>query len=934
MNNFTNYFKKLSLFLMVAIGFCYDAQAQELLLNPTSTVYELNPDIPEYVCPYFDTLQLLREDSIRDSEGISPARFAKAFDFNFSTSNSGTWESVGDVHIWRYKITSYNAYSMMTVLEDINIPENAGIFIYNEDMTHVVGPITSSVNQYGVYASELIRGASIIIELIIQGEYRIDNPYFTITEAAHDYYDFYGYVFYNDKSKFAKRIDDCINKDINCPIGADWQTHKRSVALMVSRFKVRRDIGDEVERDMGYCTGATINNTNFDGKSLFLTANHCFDNLSRPQNTVFYFNHESKECGSKKDNALSYTVSGATIKSSNGYSDFALLELHSRVPSSYQPYFAGWDKSGESPANGVGIHHPAGNLKKIAKEIDPIFPNTTTSYYPELQYTFAVNSLWRLNFDEGGIIGGSSGSPLFNQNKKIVGQLLGGVIGCSTQKDYGRLSVSWNHGSTPSTRLKEWLDPTNQNPDEILGYVPAGWRNVYLTNWNPAPIAANKIYPGVKSIAVGEGNQVFYRGEDNKMQVYYFNTNTNNWVHDWVRGWNIPNYELIAGDVVVGSGNQLFYRGTDGKIHTYYWSGGTWHHNWLTGPNSPSNENVSAVPGSIAVGNGNQVFYRGTDNKMHVYYWTPSGWQHVWIVSGAPSWQNVAGDIVVGTDNNQNQVYYRGTDGKMQVYYFDFSSNQWLHGWIANNWGPSSENVSSIPGSVTVSSNNQIFYRGTDDLVHVHYFGSGSWHHGWMVNGAGNDQKISGGISAGENGQIFYRGFDGKMHVYWYNSSTSQWVHDWLENSWQAPFAHNIAGSIDVGEQNQVFYRGTDGLCRVYYFDGGYMQRPSENYNYGMEGVKTQPLIPIYEAKFDLTVYPNPVQDLINVVITNNDDNKFEIILADFTGRVLLKEEKTINKGINKIDIQLNESIGQGVYLLKARNLSTNEQKVVKVSKL
>lgn len=104
------------------------------------------------------------------------------------------------------------------------------------------------------------------------------------------------------------------------------------------------------------------------------------------------------------------------------------------------------------------------------------------------------------------------------------------------------------------------------------------------------------------------------------MQVYYFNTSTNQWVHDWVRGYSIPSYEYIAGDVVVGEGIQLFYRGTDGKIHTYYWSAGSWHHDWLTGWNNPGYENVSAVPGSIAVGNGNQVFYRGTDNKMHVYY--------------------------------------------------------------------------------------------------------------------------------------------------------------------------------------------------------------------------------------------------------------------------------------------------------------------------
>src|SRR5690625_3392865 len=86
-------------------------------------------------------------------------------------------------------------------------------------------------------------------------------------------------------------------------------------------------------------------------------------------------------------------------------------------------------------------------------------------------------------------------------------------------------------------------------------------------------------------------------------------------------------------------------------MQTYYWSNGVWHHGWLTGWNSPNHENVSAVPGSIAIGNGNQIFYRGTDNKMHTYYWTGSGWEHAWVGSGAPNWQNVAGDIVVDKFN-------------------------------------------------------------------------------------------------------------------------------------------------------------------------------------------------------------------------------------------------------------------------------------------
>lgn len=608
MNNFTKLlFRKLSLVLMLNF-LSINLFAQEKLLNPTSTIYQLDSDILEYLCPDFNIDSMKTEDSLNVIKGFLPSRFAKKFDVNLSTANSGSWIEINDLKVWRIRLTSNNAFSMMTMLENINIPENSSIFIYNDSMTTMIGPITFPVNEYGVYPTELIPGASIIIELVIAGEYESTRPYFTITSISHDYYDFYKY---KDKSDFAVKIDECINKDINCPIGADWYTHKRSVALIVYNG--------------GYwCSGALVNNTSNNGKALYLTANHCIDNNTMANSSVFYFNHESKECGSKKENGNNYVISGATLRSSNGHSDFALLELHGRLPSSYYPYFSGWDKSGTNPQRGIGIHHPSGNLKKIALENDPFTPNAISRNYGSAGI-FSPNTLWEVRYDEGGVTYGSSGSPLFNQDKKIIGQLLGGenASGCNNRKDYGRLSVSWNHGSTPSTRLKEWLDPNNSNPNEILGYIPEGWRNDWLTGWSQP--SSHKAHSQVKSIAVGEGGQVFYRGTDNKMQVYYFNTSTNQWVHDWVRGWSVPSHELIAGDVVVGEGNQIFYRGVDGKIHTYYWSAGSWHHDWLTGWNSPSYENVSAVPGSIAVGNGNQIFYRGTDNKVHTYYWDASG---------------------------------------------------------------------------------------------------------------------------------------------------------------------------------------------------------------------------------------------------------------------------------------------------------------------
>ncbi len=61
---------------------------------------------------------------------------------------------------------------------------------------------------------------------------------------------------------------------------------------------------------------------------------------------------------------------------------------------------------------------------------------------------------------------GSSGSPLFDNNHRVIGQLHGGPSACGQTGDglsdcYGRIAVSWNGGGTAATRLKDWLDPGN-----------------------------------------------------------------------------------------------------------------------------------------------------------------------------------------------------------------------------------------------------------------------------------------------------------------------------------------------------------------------------------------------------------------------------------------------------------------------------------------
>ena len=92
---------------------------------------------------------------------------------------------------------------------------------------------------------------------------------------------------------------------------------------------------------------------------------------------------------------------------------------------------------------------------------------------------------WELGTTESG----SSGSPLFSDTGKIIGQLYAGqsnCIGTENNNDYdiyGRFGISWDAGQNPSSRLKDWLDPlgTLDKPQQRLCKIYLGVPDNLLT---------------------------------------------------------------------------------------------------------------------------------------------------------------------------------------------------------------------------------------------------------------------------------------------------------------------------------------------------------------------------------------------------------------------------------------------------------------------
>jgi hypothetical protein len=452
------------------------AQAQ---IQHGGTPYSFTNDVPGNVpvetMPSVDVEALLAEDQAeRESDQPIPPRFGAALEVSLDVGNAGQWTELPDGdRLWRLRIATQGALSINLIFDQYQLPPGGELFIYNEDQSTVLGAFTAANNKpYGRFSTLPVEGAVITLEYFEPAEYHGETA-LGVSKVIHAYRD----LFDRASAKSSKAFGDsgsCHNNVI-CPKWNNWQDEKRAVALIINGGGQR------------ICTGALVNNERQDLTPYFLSANHCYDN--NPHDWVFWFNYESSSCSNPSSEPAHNGVSGSALKARDSASDFLLLELYARPPKSYDVHYAGWSNINTPSQSSVGIHHPNGDIKKISLDNDPA---TSAAYQGG-----SGNTHWEVSWDDGVTAVGSSGSPLFDQNHRIVGQLHGGTSYCSTPSApdwYGKFSVSWNNG------LAVYLDPDNtgiHTLDGINDLRPYAPTNLQITNtgnyndyvrldWNPS----------------------------------------------------------------------------------------------------------------------------------------------------------------------------------------------------------------------------------------------------------------------------------------------------------------------------------------------------------------------------------------------------------------------------------------------------------------
>ncbi len=400
-----------------------------------------------YVLPAIDSGQIRLADERRAAAGQVP-HYAQPIEVEIDPfGDAGTWEVGGqaqqgpEMARWRLRLVSSGALSLNLAFTRYRMPPGGSLELISTDGRYRVGPLTARDNEgHGELWTPPVPTEDLVLELRLPVD-EIDGLELDLSQVYHGYAGF---------GESGPRSGAC-HRDVACPEAEPWADQARSVALLSvagSRF----------------CSGFLVNNTALDGRPFLITANHCGVTPRNARSVVVLWNYQRGACGDEVqgDGARGTEVNvgefqtGAIWRAAHRPSDTLLLELDDS-PGPFGVYYAGWDRSPADSVRSAVIHHPNTDLKRISFDFD----RTITTLHLDAESRPGGDHIRIAEWDMGSTEGGSSGAPLFNQDKRVVGQLHGGYAACGDPRAdwFGRLSAAWAGGDRPRARLSDWLDP-------------------------------------------------------------------------------------------------------------------------------------------------------------------------------------------------------------------------------------------------------------------------------------------------------------------------------------------------------------------------------------------------------------------------------------------------------------------------------------------
>jgi hypothetical protein len=306
---------------------------------------------------------------------------------------------------WSTVIKVEKAHRLRLHLQNAVLPEGVTLWVYGAGQTPI-GFGRELLDERGNLWTPSVRGETVYLDVEVPANNAAAS--FMISEVLE----------LVDVKLSSIRPEDsptCL-VDATCVSSSTFSQIASAKKAIASLFFVTSDGG-------AVCTGGLLNDLTSSGTPYLLTANHCFSSQSVATSLEAVFDFQTSSCQGTFNRDTAPTVNGATWLISSSTSDVTLVKLNS-IPSGR--ILLGWNANASAVPSGTVLHrisHPVPG--------EDIFPQSYSNTLVDTA-TGICSGFSRTNFiystsvgGQGGVYGGSSGSPVMLSNGQVVGQLLG-----------------------------------------------------------------------------------------------------------------------------------------------------------------------------------------------------------------------------------------------------------------------------------------------------------------------------------------------------------------------------------------------------------------------------------------------------------------------------------------------------------------------------
>jgi lysyl endopeptidase len=344
---------------------------------------------------------------------------------------------------WSVSITSQGGLGIRLHLESLNLPPGGRLLLYSGSRPDLAPLITTYADLDGQHDLWMQTVFSDQVTLTCQVP-AADVPAvsFQIAELSH--------LFAVPKVGDYTKEGTCHN-DVTCY--GNWASEAAGVARI-----------SFIESGNSYLCSGCLLAANSSSSEFFLTAHHCVTSGNVASSVEFFWLYQTATCnGAAPDiSTVPQTGGGGDLLAGSSGDDFSFLRLRRMAPAGVS--FLNWSTDPPSANETLTcIHHPDGSYKRIS----------FGKYYD------SDADFWAVQWYSGVTEGGSSGSPLFNANHQVIGQLNGGFGGpgssCndpSAPDQFGRFDLAY-----PS--VKKWLSGSSTPPGTDFSAVKGVYNGLF-----------------------------------------------------------------------------------------------------------------------------------------------------------------------------------------------------------------------------------------------------------------------------------------------------------------------------------------------------------------------------------------------------------------------------------------------------------------------